>query len=108
MEALVVPEIYVTNTVNADQWYRVALFAVGCNGACSTLCQTNTCKGANQIRFTGTLTQWGACQTSPCPGANNRPEVGWEQLWQALNTTTADPRTAMTPYNLTDITWTYP
>lgn len=108
IKAFAVPEIYLTNTANADQWYRVALFAVGCNGACSSLCQTYSCISVNQISFSGTLTQWGACQTAGCIGTDNRPEDGWEQLWQALNTTTTDSRTAVTPPYSTDITWTYP
>lgn len=88
------PEIYLTNGVNADQWYRVALYGVNTHGGL--------------MRFRGSLTQWNACEENrrwnpnACVGTDNRPEEGYLQLYYALN---ADPRTAQTMPWSSDISW---
>ncbi|MCS7088812.1 MAG: hypothetical protein NZL91_08970 [Thermoflexales bacterium] len=87
--ALPFPEIYLRSGVNADQWYRMSLYAA-------------TQKGA-KLDFIGLLTQWQACQdVGGCVGTDNTPRQGWEQLQAALN---ADPRTAMPLPFPSDITW---
>lgn len=88
--AIPFPEIYLRSGVNADQWYRMSLFAAQQKGA--------------KLAFGGLLTQWQACQEKgTCGGlTDNTPQQGWQQLQDALN---ADPRTAMTLPPPSDITW---
>jgi hypothetical protein len=87
--AQAIPEIYLTNGRNADQWQRVSLHGyINHQG--------------NRIRFSGTLTQWLACQNQSCPGTNNTPQQGYLQLYQALY---KDTRTAWPIQWSTDISW---
>lgn len=84
------PEIYLTNGGNADQWYRMSLYSYLSTGY--------------RMPFQGAFTTWQACQErGPCPGFDNTPAAGWTQLW---NATRADPRTSLStlPWS-TDITW---
>ena len=84
-----VPEIYLTNGVHADQWYRIALYGVNTH--------------ASLMQFIASLTQWQACQTNgPCVSVDNTPVQGWTQLFTALN---ANPLTSQTTGYLTDISW---
>lgn len=88
--AFPIPEIYLTNAINADQWHRIAVY--GYENHNQTL-----------VDFKGTLTQWQACQTTGnCQETDNRPEEGWAQLIDALN---SDPRTIQYIRWSTDITW---
>ena len=57
------PEIYLTNGVNAWQWQQLSVYAHANHGS--------------PIYFLGTLTQFQACLGGGCPGANNRPSDGW-------------------------------
>ncbi len=87
--AFPLPEIYLTNGVNADQWYRMSLYAYTNHGY--------------RMNFVGSLTQWNACQeVGGCAGTDNRPEAGYLQLYNAVN---ADSRTAQTIRWSTDISW---
>jgi hypothetical protein len=88
--AVAFPEIYLRSGVNADQWYRMSLYAAQIKGA--------------KLAFGGLLTQWQACQDKgSCGGlTDNTPQQGWAQLQAALN---ADPRTAMPLPPPSDITW---
>ncbi len=65
-----IPEIY--DSVMADQWYRLSLYANFNNGF--------------PIRFPGTLTQQGACfQDGTCPpGTNIGPITGFNLLYSRL------------------------
>ena len=82
-----VPEIYLTNGIHADQWYRISLYGY--------------LKHAGAIEFKGALTQWQACQThGPCRSLDNKPDAGFNQLFDALN---ADPRTTQAPGWASDI-----
>ncbi|MCS6847475.1 MAG: hypothetical protein RMN52_07155 [Anaerolineae bacterium] len=88
--AIPFPEIYLRSGVNADQWYRMSLYAAQNKGA--------------KLAFGGLLTQWQACRDrGTCGGlTDNTPQQGWRQLQDALN---ADPRTAMPLPPPSDITW---
>ncbi|BCX04890.1 MAG: hypothetical protein KatS3mg053_2828 [Candidatus Roseilinea sp.] len=88
--AIPFPEIYLRSGVNADQWYRMSLYAAQNKGA--------------KLAFGGLLTQWQACQDrGTCSGlTDNTPQQGWRQLQDALN---ADSRTAMRLPPPSDITW---
>jgi hypothetical protein len=69
-----IPEIYLTNGVNAEQWAWMSRWAL----------QNPSIQ--RPIYFLGSLTQWQACQTNPpCNGTDNRPEQGWAQLYEELN-----------------------
>jgi len=83
------PEIYRTDGGNADQWYRMSVYAYNAH--------------ALRMGMVGSLTQWQACQDrGGCTGVNNTPKAGYTQLYNALN---ADPRTAQSLEWSTDITW---
>jgi hypothetical protein len=91
--AFPVPEIYLTNGVNADQWYRMSLYGYTNHNF--------------RMNIQGALTQWQACQDVPqanCQalGTDNTPAAGWGQLFDALN---ADTRTAQPVNWSTDISW---
>jgi hypothetical protein len=89
LPAFPLPEIYLTNGVNAAQWQQLSLYAHTNHGS--------------PIYFLGALTQFQACQAGGgCPGANNRPGEGWAQLNRALN---SDSRTAQSLNWSSDITW---
>lgn len=84
-----VPEIYLTNGVHADQWYRMSLYSYTQHG--------------QAFDFKGSLTQWQACQTNgPCPYLDNTPVAGWTQLYSAVN---ADSRTRQNLGLASDISW---
>ncbi len=84
------PEIYASNGINAEQWFRLGLFSVR--------------RHHSQMRFAGVMTQRGACAQAhdPCRGINNRPGQAWSQLTSRLN---RDPRTAQEITWVTDILW---
>jgi hypothetical protein len=89
------PEIYNTDGIHAQQWYRISLYSY-------------LCHSGSRIYFKGVMSQWQACQdTDPigCHNAHtdNPPSAAWWQLW---NTIYADARTRISdmPW-LTDITW---
>jgi hypothetical protein len=84
------PQIYLTSGANAQQWYRMSLYALQNHG--------------QKMTFPGVLTQQTACNQAGCPDAvANTPETGWSQLDDALN---ADERTAQGPPRWsTDIGW---
>jgi hypothetical protein len=91
--AFPLPEIYLTNGVNADQWYHMSIYAV-----------TNH---YSRMYFVGSLTQWQACHVDPATaedckirGIDNTPAAGWQQLYDALH---ADPRTQQPVDWATDI-----
>jgi hypothetical protein len=85
------PEIYLTSGANADQWYRMGVYAYTNHG--------------NSMNFQGAFTQWQACQDvgpDACPYTDNTPSQGWTQLFNALN---ADTRTTQPLKWSTDISW---
>ena len=86
----VIPEIYNTASVNAEQWYLISLYSVLYQGG--------------KISYPGTLTQYQACQQmGGCSGTNNSPSQGWTQLFNAVG---ADSRTALSSIRWsTDIMW---
>ena len=92
--AFPLPEIYLTNGANADQWYHMSLYAYNTYGA--------------PIVFRGSLTQWNACQeqsdpnTCPSQGTNNMPSEGYMQLYNAIN---HDPHTAQSMPWSSDMSW---
>jgi hypothetical protein len=87
--AIPFPEIYLRSGVNADQWYRMSLYAAQQKGS--------------KLAFGGLLTQRQACQdVGGCAGTDNTPAQGWGQLQDAID---ADARTAMTLPPPSDITW---
>lgn len=87
--AEVVPEIYLTSGVNADQWQRVALYSMVSHNRPMTIA--------------GVLSQWQACQTNgPCRGTDNTPASAQKQMQDALN---SDNRTARPLRWSSDITW---
>lgn len=93
--ALAMPQIYSTDGIHAEQWYRESLRR-----------QLDPSVGQN-IYFSGALTQAQACIDSPawdCPGKkiDNSPGRGWGQLQHWLN---LNPDTTQMPASLTDITW---
>lgn len=68
------PEIYLTNGINAEQWYLMSLYSVQ--------------RYHEKIQFVGPLTQQGACQQFPeseCIPLGNTPEQAWWQLYNLLN-----------------------
>ncbi len=84
------PEIYLENGVNAQQWALLSLYSKMYKGY--------------TFEFVGVFTQMQACTQSPgqCTGVNNSPSDGWTQLYNELN---SDPRTADIPPWSTDIKW---
>ena len=75
-----IPEIYLTNGINAEQWYLMSVYSAT--------------KHSEKIQFIGVMTQQGACQQFPeseCVPLGNTPEQGWWQLYNLLN---GDWRTA--------------
>jgi len=64
------PEIYLRDGLNADQWSWINHLYT------------------SPMYFTGALTQYGAChspQPRSCNGTDNTPEQGWSQLWDWIN-----------------------
>jgi hypothetical protein len=85
------PEIYVEKGWNADQWYRLSLWAYQNHGY--------------RITFSGALTTMQACDDTGdvCAGYRNSPGKGWGQLAHWI---TSDSRTnSAIPFS-SDIRWT--
>lgn len=81
--AFVVPEIYLPNGANAQQWYRISLYGWAVHG--------------QAIIFSGVMTQMQACNCDP---QTNHPPEGWSQLYNLIN---SDFKTAFDIKWLTDI-----
>jgi hypothetical protein len=81
--AFVVPEIYLPDGANAQQWYRISLYGWAVHG--------------QAIIFSGVMTQMQACN---CSGQTNPPAEGWSQLYNLIN---SDFKTAYDIKWLTDI-----
>ena len=66
------PEIYLTNGVNAQQWAVLSQYSYSSKGY--------------SFVFMGAFTQYQACVQSPgqCPGVDNSPVDGWVQLFNEL------------------------
>lgn len=86
LSAYTIPEIYLVNGVNAQQWYRVSLYAWQAHG--------------QGIRFSGVMTQYQSCQQKGC--TTNTPPQGWSQLYQICD---ANPVTRVSLDWSTDIRW---
>ena len=87
-----IPEIYLNNTYNANQWANISKVGV--------------MLGYVPIYFFSPLSQYQACLGSDdpsCPNTDNTPQEAWIQLYKAINTR---PETAQNyiPY-MTDIDW---
>lgn len=90
------PEIYLTNGVNAEQWYLMSVYSVEYHG--------------KSIDFIGSLTTYQACQqrggcSGPGWAINNTPQQGWTQLYTLLN---SNPLTAQGLRWASDMRWTSP
>jgi hypothetical protein len=81
--AFVVPEIYLPDGANAQQWYRISLYGWAVHG--------------QAIIFSGVMTQMQACN---CDLYTNHPPEGWSQLYNLIN---SDFKTASNIKWLTDI-----
>lgn len=87
--AYALPQIYLNNGKNANQWKGVKLYGVSAH--------------SNVMELLGSLTQSLACADIGCdPALDNTPAQGWAQLWDALN---SDSRTAQSVRYSTDIRW---
>jgi hypothetical protein len=87
-----IPEIYLNNTYNANQWANISKVGV--------------MLGYVPIYFLSPLSQYQACfgsDDTSCPYTDNTPQEAWIQLFKAINTR---PETAQKyiPY-MTDIDW---
>lgn len=83
------PEIYLTNGVNAQQWYLMSVYSVTAHGL--------------PMDFKGVMTTYQAClQRGGCSGIDNPPASGWNQLNNILK---GDPRTVQILRWSTDIKW---
>jgi hypothetical protein len=87
------PEIYLNDGRNAQQWYQMSVYAQQKNGI--------------PYDFIGVMTTNGACQQSPgdtsCPYIDNTPEQGWTQLNGLVNGSNSLIWDSI-PY-VTDIRW---
>mgnify|MGYP000368555559 CR=1 FL=1 len=88
------PEIYLTDGTNAEQWYMMSTYSVTAHGA--------------PVGFVGSLTTYQACQqVGGCNGPGwdlrNTPQQGWTQLYTLLN---GNPRTAQGLRWASDMKWT--
>lgn len=90
----VIPQIYATNGVNAEQWYRISL-----HGATSYNVR---------IPFRGTMTQQTACadldQPPECLGTNVSPAIGWTFLQNQIGSDTRTRLSSPIQWS-TDISW---
>lgn len=87
-----IPEIYLNNGWNANQWANISMVGVNL--------------GYYPMYFFSALTQYQACQSVDdpyCETTDNTPVEGWTQLMKAINTR---PQTSQNyiPY-MTDIDW---
>ena len=106
------PEIYLTDGTNGQQWQNLSWWAATCTliPYTTTPCEPQR-RGINRyMYFSGAMTQHQACidlgYPLDCyPLLFNEPPTGWGQLWQALN----DPNTPLTHQSTlkwsTDISW---
>jgi hypothetical protein len=86
------PEIYLNDGRNAQQWYQMSLYSVQAHGL--------------PYDFYGVMTTWGACQQeqeAACEFIDNTPEEGWTQLYSLVNGATMSTWDSI-PY-VTDIMW---
>lgn len=86
------PEIYLNDGRNAQQWYQMSLYAKQTYG--------------KPYDFIGVMTTYGACQQvsdSSCPLIDNTPTEGWTQLYDLVNGSDS-PIWDSIPY-VTDIRW---
>ncbi len=90
-----VPEIYLTDGRNAEQWYLMSLYGYQHHGY--------------SVGFVGSLATWGACQQRNCkvnePGIDNTPRTSWQQLFDLLH---GNSTTAQGLEWATDMCWTSP
>ena len=93
-----IPQIYVTDGIQAQQWYELAVYSS---------------EVQNEKMFLGgVLTQYQACHDrgdyadpgSVCRGGDLAPEQAWVSLWDLLND---DPRTEQELRWSTDVRWDY-
>ena len=90
------PEIYLINGVNAQQWYLMSQYSYEKHGY--------------PVNFMGSLTTYSACkQKGGCSGVgwgiDNKPDAGWNQLYQLLN---SNPNTKQALHFASDMCWTSP
>lgn len=88
-----VPEIYLNDGRNANQWYQLSLYSAQNYGF--------------PFDFAGVMTTYGACQQYPggeCEYIDNTPEQGWRQLYERINGSNPATYDSL-PYS-TDISWT--
>lgn len=86
------PEIYLNDGRNAEQWYQMSLYALQAHG--------------KPYDFIGVMTTYGACQQYPdsvCPYIDNTPQEGWTQLYDLVNGSNLSTWDSI-PY-VTDIRW---
>lgn len=86
------PEIYLKDGRNAQQWYKMSLYALDTHG--------------KPYDFIGVMTTYGACQQYPdsaCPYIDNTPQAGWTQLYNLVNGDSMATWDSI-PY-VTDIRW---
>jgi hypothetical protein len=87
-----IPEIYLNNGINAQQWYLMSVYAYDTHGLA--------------IGFAGVMTQYQSCvqrSSDPeCPYLDNTPLEGWTQLSTLLN---GNAHTAQKIPWVTDIKW---
>ncbi|MEM8530940.1 MAG: SBBP repeat-containing protein [Chloroflexota bacterium] len=98
-----VPQIYVTDGIQAQQWYELAVYSSEVQD--------------EKMFFEGVLTQYQACRdrgdyyldgvynpASVCRSGDLAPEQAWVSLWDLLND---DPRTEQELRWSTDVRWDY-
>lgn len=86
------PEIYLNDGRNAQQWYQMSTYALSRFG--------------KAYDFIGAMTTFGACQQYPdssCPYIDNTPAEGWTQLYNLVNGSNLSTWDSI-PY-VTDIRW---
>ncbi|MBE0696334.1 MAG: hypothetical protein IH586_05370, partial [Anaerolineaceae bacterium] len=87
------PEIYLNDGRNAQQWYQMSVYSKQ--------------KYGKAYDFIGVMTTYGACQQSPgdtsCPYIDNTPAQGWTQLYNLVNG--SDMSTWDSIPFVTDIRW---
>ncbi len=82
------PQIYRTDSVQAEQWYRLSVYFVGSHGT--------------PMYYAGSATQWRSCQHESCGGTNNTVSAGYNQLVTQLARSSS---TKQTPAATIDWTW---
>ena len=86
------PEIYLNDGRNAEQWYQLSAYAKQTYG--------------KPYNFIGVMTTYGACQQYPdssCPYIDNTPAEGWTQLYNLVNGSNLSTWDSI-PF-VTDIRW---